>query len=148
MSRPDEIDSASRLRQLVLTAIDDRKGIDPVALDVAELTDITDVMVIASGSSSRHVKALLDHVLETVKAAGFRVLGIEGRDRNDWVLVDLADVVVHIMRADSRSFYDLERLWEAPSERQLGAGTGAGAAQEVSLSTSSVPASDSSAVSF
>lgn len=137
MSKRDEIDS--RLKQLVLSAIDDRKGIDPVALEVAELTDITDTMVIVGGSSSRHVKALLDHVLETVKAAGFRVLGVEGRDRNDWVLVDLADVVVHIMRSESRSFYELERLWEAP---------GAHAVQEASLSTASMPTRDPSAVSF
>ena len=137
MSKRDEVDS--RLKQLVLSAIDDRKGIDPVALDVAELTDITDTMVIVGGSSSRHVKALLDHVLETVKAAGFRILGVEGRDRNDWVLVDLADVVVHIMRAESRDFYELERLWEAP---------GTHVAQEASLSTASMPTHDPSAVSF
>lgn len=148
MSKPDEIDSAARLKQLVLSAIDDRKGIDAVALDVAALTDITDTMVIVSGSSSRHVKALLDQVLETVKAAGFRVLGVEGRDRHDWVLVDLADVVVHIMRAESRSFYELERLWEAPAERSREAMAGAPALQEVSVPSASMPVRDPSAASL
>ena len=95
-----------------MAAIDDRKGVDALALPVAGLTDVTDHMVIASGTSNRHVRAIVDHLLQTVKASGFAVLGVEGRDRNDWVLVDLADVVVHVMRAETRAFYDLERLWE------------------------------------
>ncbi len=96
-----------------MAAIDDRKAVDALALPVSSLTDVTDHMVIASGTSNRHVRAIVDHLLQTVKANGFAVLGVEGRDRNDWVLVDLADVVVHVMRAETRAFYDLERLWEA-----------------------------------
>ena len=102
----------SNILNLVMAAINDRKGVDSLALPVAGLTDVTDHMVIASGTSNRHVRAIVDHLLQTVKANGFAVLGVEGRDRNDWVLVDLADVVVHVMRAETRAFYDLERLWE------------------------------------
>lgn len=104
---------ALALKDLAMAAIADRKGTDAVALPVASLTDVTDYMVIASGTSNRHVRAIVDHLLQVVKEQGVAVLGIEGRERNDWVLVDLADVVVHVMRAQTRAFYDLERLWEA-----------------------------------
>ena len=106
---------AAGLKDLVLVAIDDRKGVDAVVLDVSKSTDVTDYMVIVGGTSNRHVKAIVDHVLETAKQHGAAVLGIEGRDRSDWVLLDMADVVVHVMRSEARAFYDLERLWEAPS---------------------------------
>ncbi len=108
------------LKDLVMTAVEDRKAVDPVALDVSTLTDVTDYMVIVSGTSSRHVKAIVDNVLETAKASGADVLSCEGRDGNDWVLVDLADVVVHVMRTETREFYDLERLWETLDAPTLG----------------------------
>ena len=108
------VQSAAELKDLVLDAVDDRKGIDPVVLAVSSLTEVTDYMVMVSGTSSRHVRAIVDNVLETAKEHDVRVLGVEGRDRNDWVLVDLADVVLHVMRPQARSFYDLERLWELP----------------------------------
>jgi ribosome-associated protein len=95
------------------------KGRDIVALDVAKLTDITDFMVIASGTSNRHVKALVDQVTEDAKAAGCPPAGVEGRETNEWVLVDLGDVLVHVMQAASREFYDLERLWsDLPSDTE------------------------------
>lgn len=99
-----------------MAAVDDRKGVDPVALDVSALTELTDTMVIVSGTSNRHVKAIVDNVLVQAKRNGVDVLGTEGREHNDWVLIDLADVVVHIMSAEARRFYDLERLWEQPDE--------------------------------
>ena len=108
------VQSAAELKDLVLDAVDDRKGIDAVVLAVSSLTEVTDYMVMVSGTSSRHVRAIVDNVLETAKEHDVRVLGVEGRDRNDWVLVDLADVVLHVMRPQARSFYDLERLWELP----------------------------------
>lgn len=107
------------LAALVLAAVDDRKGVDPKALNVSSLTELTDVMVIVSGTSNRHVKAIVDNVLLQAKRNGVEVLGTEGRERNDWVLIDLADVIVHIMSAEARRFYDLERLWEQP-EQTLG----------------------------
>ena len=77
------------------------------------MTDVTDYMIVVGGTSNRHVKAIVDHVLQTAKSHAVQVLGTEGRDRSDWVLLDLADVVVHVMRAETRAFYELERLWEA-----------------------------------
>lgn len=99
-----------------MAAVGDRKGVDPVALDVSTLTELTDAMVIVSGTSNRHIKAIVDNVLEAAKRGGATVLGAEGREDNDWVLIDLADVVVHIMSAEARRFYDLERLWEEVDE--------------------------------
>ena len=107
-----------RLRELVVEALENRKGRDIVALDVGGLTDITDFMVIASGTSNRHVKAMVDEVIEASKRHRHKVLGVEGREACDWVLLDLGDVVVHVMRAAAREFYDLERLW-----RPLAAGS-------------------------
>ena len=140
MSKQQQAVGSVGLKELVLAAVDDRKGLNAVVLDVAELTDITDSMVIVSGTSGRHVKALVSHVLETVKGAGFPVIGVEGRDRNEWVLVDLADVVVHIMRAESRNFYDLERLWEGHLKHSLEPATGANAASTAAVSATSASA--------
>ena len=93
-------DPARRLGALVMAAVDDRKGVDPMALDVSKLTELTDTMVIVTGTSNRHVKAIVDNVLLVAKRSGAEVLGTEGREHNDWVLIDLADVVVHVMSTD------------------------------------------------
>lgn len=95
------------------------KGRRAIALDVSALTDVTDHMVVVSGSSDRHVRAMVEHVLEAVKKLGLAPVGVEGREAGDWVLIDLADVLVHVMREESRAFYDLEGLWEAgPAPRR------------------------------
>ena len=99
------------LRQLVVDAIADRRGRDVVVLEVAALTDVTDYMVLATGTSRRHVRALVDAVHEAAKRRSAQILGIEGAEAGEWVLIDLADVVVHVMQTDTRAFYDLERLW-------------------------------------
>jgi ribosome-associated protein len=107
------------LRDLVVDALEDRKGRKIVVLDVAKFTDITDLMIIASGTSNRHVKALVDQVVESAKAAGNPPLGVEGRETHEWVLVDLGDVLVHLMQNETRDFYDLERLWsDLPSDTE------------------------------
>jgi ribosome-associated protein len=107
------------LRDLVIDALEDRKGRNIVTLDVGRVTDITDFMVIVSGTSNRHVKALVDQVIESAKAEGNPPFGVEGRETNEWVLVDLGDVLVHVMQAETREFYDLERLWsELPSDTE------------------------------
>lgn len=100
------------LRDLVVDTLEDLKGRDLIALSVAELTDITDYMILASGTSNRHVKSLVDKLVEAVKGAGLPPIGVEGREMNEWVLVDLGDVLVHVMQAETRKFYDLERLWQ------------------------------------
>ncbi len=101
------------LKRLVVDALDDLKAKDILALDVRTQTDVTDIIVIASGTSNRQVKALADRVVERAKAAGVRPLGIEGEQAAEWILVDLGDVVVHIMQPRTRHFYQLERLWGA-----------------------------------
>lgn len=110
---------ADELRDRVIDSLTELKGRDIVALEVGKVTDITDYMVIASGTSNRHVKALVDQVVEDAKAAGVPPMGVEGRETNEWVLVDLGDVLVHVMQSQSRQFYDLERLWsELPSDSE------------------------------
>lgn len=99
------------LLEHTLDALADLKGLDVVTLDVAEISDFTDWMVLVSGTSNRHVRSLVDNLLESSKAVGVQPLGVEGRETSYWVLVDFGDVVVHVMQAEARSFYDLERLW-------------------------------------
>ena len=105
----DEV--TDRLQAIVTTALKDVKAVDIEVIDVQGLTSITDRMVIASGTSSRHLKALADNVVLKAKEHGFTALGIEGESDAGWILVDLADVVVHIMMPDTREFYSLEKLW-------------------------------------
>ena len=107
---------SQELKELVVGALDDLKGVNIVQLDVRELTDVMDYLVLASGSSNRHVKALAENVTDEAKKSGMRPLGVEGQDSAEWVLVDFGDVVVHIMLPATRDFYDLERLWSAPPQ--------------------------------
>ena len=100
------------LKAMVLAALEDAKANDVRQLDVRRLTDITDWMVVASGTSTRHVFALADHVRTQVKAQGLSPIGTEGESGSDWVLLDYGDVVVHLMLPDTRGFYDLEGLWD------------------------------------
>ncbi len=103
---------SEQLRELVVDALEEIKGIELTVLDVHEVTSITDAMIIVSGSSNRHVQALADNVINRAKASSIIPLGIEGKAAGDWVLVDLGDVVVHVMRPEIRSFYNLEKLWD------------------------------------
>ena len=102
------------LKDLVIQALDDLKAVNPVTLDVSELTDVMDHLVIASGTSNRHVKSLASNVCVEAKKQGMRPIGVEGEDAGEWVLVDFGDVVVHVMLPATRDFYDLERLWVKP----------------------------------
>jgi len=110
--RPSE-ERASPLQDAVTTALDDMKAVNVRVLDVRGLTDIADTMVIASGNSDRHVRSIAERVVEKAKAAGFRTLGTEGAAEGEWVLVDLQDVLVHVMLPRVREFYGLERLWDS-----------------------------------
>jgi ribosome-associated protein len=104
---------ASPLAEVVTAALDDMKAVNVKVLDVRGLTDIADTMVVASGNSDRHVRSIADRVLEKAKAAGFRPIGTEGQRDGEWVLVDLQDVIVHVMLPRVREFYGLERLWDS-----------------------------------
>jgi len=105
-----------KLLALVIDALEELKGVDIRVLDVRGLTSITDRMVVASGTSTRHVKSLADNVARKTREAGFRALGVEGEQAAEWVLVDLGDVVVHVMMPSVREFYALEKLWSVGSD--------------------------------
>jgi ribosome-associated protein len=100
------------LRDIVLGALAELKAVDVRALDVRGITDITDTMVVASGTSDRHVKSIADRVVQRCKEAGYRPYGLEGERDGEWVLLDLQDVVLHVMLPRVREFYSLETLWE------------------------------------
>jgi ribosome-associated protein len=101
------------LAELAVRAIEDLKGKDIQRLDVAPLTDVADIMIIAGGTSARHVKSIADNVVEKCKAAGHRPIGSEGADAGEWILVDFGSVIVHVMGEDARKHYALEKLWTA-----------------------------------
>jgi len=107
------------LLTLINSALTDMKGKDIVQLDVRGLSKVTDYMVIATGTSNRHVKSMADEVSFKAKQNGVIPLGIEGEMSGDWVLSDLGDVVVHVMQAEAREFYDLERLWNPALKEDL-----------------------------
>lgn len=114
----------SELAQIVVDALEDLKAQGVTLLEVSSMTSITDYMVIASGTSDRHVKALSDRVVEAAREAGVIPVGIEGETARDWILVDLGDVVVHVMLPDTRSFYNLEKLWTMGDLPETPAGNG------------------------
>ncbi len=100
------------LSRLAVAALEDLKGLDITVLDVRDLTPITDTMLICTGSSNRHVKSLAQAVVDKARAAGHRARGVEGLNEGEWVLVDLNGVIVHVMQAQTRAFYQLEKLWD------------------------------------
>lgn len=112
-----------RLKKLIVDALEDLKAIDIKVVDVRGKTSFTDLMVIASGTSNRHVKSIADNVVIKAKEAGIRPLGVEGAREGEWVLVDLADAVVHVMQPTMRDFYNLEKLWAVAGESDTGVAT-------------------------
>jgi ribosome-associated protein len=105
------------LKAVILGALDDMKALEVKVLDVRDLTDIADYMVIASGTSDRHVRSVAQRVVEKAKEAGFRPHGLEGLKDGDWVLIDLNEVIVHVMLPRVREFYGLEKLWDLTAKR-------------------------------
>lgn len=112
--------SSEQMRQMVVSTLEDLKAIDVQSLDVSEFSSLTDGMVIASGNSTRHVKSMADKLVTLAKSWGTPPLGVEGQRQGEWVLVDLNDVIVHLMLPQTRAFYNLEKLWEASSSRRSG----------------------------
>lgn len=111
-----------QLRDLVISALEDFKAIDIQQIDVSGQNPLTDLFVIASGNSTRHIKAMADNLVMKVKAAGCPPLGVEGERQAEWLLVDLNDVIVHLMLPKTRAFYNLEKLWEASRVQRSNAG--------------------------
>ena len=118
---PGEDKATAALVEHVRAALDEGKAVDVRVLDVRRLTVITDYMLIASGRSSRQVRALTDRVLETARVTSADILGVEGERQGEWVLVDLGGLVVHLMQPDTRAFYQLEKLWEEQPQAQADA---------------------------
>ncbi|GIX37737.1 MAG: ribosomal silencing factor RsfS [Silanimonas sp.] len=113
---PSPLPAATDLLKLAVGALEEIKAKDLVEIDVRGKTSVCDYLVIASGTSTRHVKSLADEVVKASKQAGFQPLGVEGEREAEWVLVDLGDVVVHVMLPRVREFYALERLWTVGDE--------------------------------
>lgn len=125
-SRPP---ARAALVKTVIAALDDMKAVNVKVMDVRKVTDVADCMVLASGNSDRHVRSIADKVVEKAKAAGFRPMGMEGERDGEWVLVDLNDVIVHVMLPRVREFYALESLWEITPSKPGKAGRPARAAK-------------------
>nr|WP_283106124.1 ribosome silencing factor [Shewanella glacialipiscicola] len=102
---------SAELKQFVVDKIDDLKARDVVVLDVSKQSNITDYMVICSGTSKTHVKAIAENLVVEAKKAGIPPLGVEGRESSEWVLVDMGDVILHVMQDQTREYYQLEKLW-------------------------------------
>ena len=115
-------DAAARsasLKAVVIDALGDMKALEIKVLDVRGLTDVADTMIIASGTSDRHVRSVAQNLVEKTKAAGFRPHGIEGQQDGDWVLIDLNELIVHVMLPRVREFYGLEKLWDMTTSKRV-----------------------------
>lgn len=106
------------LQQLLHTILEDMKATDIVDIDVHNVSTVTDMMMVCSGRSSRHVSAVANNVVNRCKEAGVRPFGCEGGESGEWIVVDLGDIVLHIMQPAIRRFYDLEGLWQGDNERE------------------------------
>jgi ribosome-associated protein len=113
--------NSEKLTALVVAALDDVKANDIVTLDVRNMTSVTDYMIVASGTSNRHVRALIENVTEKAREAGHRPIGVEGEEGGEWVLLDLQDALVHVMLPKVREFYNLEKLWSLDTPGELAA---------------------------
>ena len=102
---------ASKLRDFAVKAVEDMKGQDVVTLDIQKLSTIADYMLVVTGTSTRHVKSIADELVKRCKEQGYAIKGLEGTAQAEWVLIDLGDVIVHVMQAPVRKLYDLESLW-------------------------------------
>lgn len=112
-----------KLYSLIVDALHDAKAKDITVLDVRKVSDFTDYMVIVSGTSTRHVQSTADKVIENLRGHGHRAVGVEGMDLGEWVLIDFGEAVVHVMRPQTRDFYNIEKLWSEGKPVRLGAAT-------------------------
>ena len=110
------MDKISDLKQIIISTLDNNKAQDIVSIDLKDKSSIADYMIIASGTSSRHIQALSEQVLEKLKDSGIKDSKIEGKDSAEWKLVDGIDLIIHIFHPEKRKFYDLEKMWCDPSE--------------------------------
>ena len=109
------------LKSIILDTLDSNKALDIISIDLKNKSSMADYMIVASGTSSRHIQALSEQVLEKLKANGINNSKIEGKESNDWKLVDAIDIIIHIFHPEKREFYDLGRMWseEIPKEKAM-----------------------------
>ncbi len=112
--------TVQQLHQLVLSTLEELKAVDVKSVDVTGLSPLTDHFVVASGNSTRHVKSMADKLVQAAKAKGLQPRGVEGEQEAQWILVDLNDIIVHLMLPQARAFYNIEKLWEASNEQRAG----------------------------
>ena len=115
------MDKIKDLKETILKTLDNNKALDIISIDLANKSSIADYMILASGTSSRHIQALSEQVLEKFKNSGIKNCKIEGKDSNDWKLVDGIDLIVHIFNPEKRKFYELEKIWSEliPKEKVI-----------------------------
>ena len=104
--------NTSKMKDIVFESLIDIKAVDPIAIDVQKLSSMTDYMLIASGTSNRHIQAISESVIDGLKFSKIKPVRVEGSIGDDWILVDAGDVIVHLMTSQARDFYDLEGLWD------------------------------------
>ncbi|MBX2870331.1 MAG: ribosome silencing factor [Acidiferrobacterales bacterium] len=121
----EKTNEAELMRDIAIAALEEAKGEDIKVIDVRQLTDVTDIMIVSTGTSDRHVKTLSSRVLEAMHEAGWQHVGVEGEEARDWILVDFVDIVVHVMREQARQRYDLESLWDKTFNELTGEGPAA-----------------------
>jgi len=107
---------AQTIKKIVIAAIEDAKGNDTIAIEVGHLTQVTDHMIITSGTSNRHIQTIAETAMKAAESAGFEKIGIEGLGKSEWVVVDFADVVLHVMSPAAREHYNIEGLWDINPE--------------------------------
>ena len=115
------MDKISNLKSLILKTLDTNKALDVISIDLKNKSSIADYMIIASGTSSRHIQALSEQVVEEIKMSGIKNCKIEGNESNDWKLIDGIDIIIHIFNPEKRKFYELEKIWSEliPKEKVI-----------------------------
>ena len=115
------MDKISNLKSLILKTLDTNKALDVISIDLKNKSSIADYMIIASGTSSRHIQALSEQVVEEIKMSGIKNCKIEGNESNDWKLIDGIDIIIHIFNPEKRKFYELEKIWSEfiPKEKVM-----------------------------
>ena len=115
------MDKISNLKNIIISTLDSNKALDIISIDLKNKSSMADYMIIASGTSSRHIQALSEQILEKFKSNGVINCKIEGKDSNDWKLIDGIDLIVHIFNPEKRKFYELEKIWSEliPKEKVI-----------------------------
>lgn len=114
----DSTSTTNEIKDIIVSAIEDAKGNDTIVINVAHLTQVTDYMIVVSGTSNRHIQTIAETAMKAAQEKGFEKIGAEGLGHSEWVVVDFADVVLHIMSPAAREHYNIEGLWDISAEQE------------------------------